>query len=159
MGVANFKTIVAEVWRLKELRNFLFAFFFYIDAILTIIVYAGVVAEQTFGFTQQQTIVLFLIVQFSALLGAFALAKPTDRFGPKKVLNGVILLWIATGISAYFVQDPRLFYMLAVVAGIGLGSAQAASRAFMSSLIPEGGSRRCSDSTRSAGRRRRFSVL
>ena len=137
-GFTNFKTIVAEVWRLKELRNFLFAFFFYIDAVLTIIVYAGVVAEETFGFTQQATIVLFLIVQFSALIGAFALAGPTDRYGPKKVLNGVILLWIVTGVTAYFITDPTLFYVLAVVAGIGLGSAQAASRAFMSSLIPAG---------------------
>jgi len=137
-GLSNFRAVVREVWALKDLRNFLFAFFFYIDAVLTIIVFAGVVAEETFGFTQQQTIGLFLIVQFSALVGAFALAKPTDVFGPKKVLNGVILLWIATGIAAYFVQDPRLFYALAVVAGLGLGSAQSASRAFMSSLIPEG---------------------
>jgi UMF1 family MFS transporter len=137
-GVSNFKAIVVEVWHQKELRNFLFAFFFYIDAILTIIVMAGIVAEETFGFTQTQVIVLFLIVQFSALIGAFALAKPTDRLGPKKVLNGVILLWIATGISAFFIQDPRLFYVLAIVAGLGLGSAQSASRAFMSSLIPAG---------------------
>jgi UMF1 family MFS transporter len=137
-GLSNFRAVLREVWALKDLRNFLFAFFFYIDAVLTIIVFAGVVAEETFGFTQQQTIGLFLIVQFSALIGAFALAKPTDVFGPKKVLNGVILLWIATGIAAYFVQDPRLFYALAVVAGLGLGSAQSASRAFMSSLIPEG---------------------
>jgi UMF1 family MFS transporter len=137
-GVSNFRTIVGEVWREKELRKFLLAYFFYIDAVLTIIVFAGVVAEQTFGFTQEQTIVLFLVVQFSALAGAFALAKPTDRLGPKKVLTGVILLWIATGVTAYFIRDPRLFYVLAVVAGIGLGSAQAASRAFMSLLIPAG---------------------
>ena len=137
-GVSNFKAIVVEVWQEKELRNFLFAFFFYIDAILTIIVMAGVVAEETFGFTQTQIIVLFLVVQFSALIGAFAFAKPTDRLGPKKVLNGVILMWIAVGTSAFFIQDPRLFYVLAVVAGLGLGSAQSASRAFMSSLIPEG---------------------
>jgi MFS transporter, UMF1 family len=137
-GLSNFKTIVAEVWRVEQLRNFLFAYFFYIDGILTIIVMAGVVAQETFGFTQEQTIVLFLIVQFSALIGAFALGKPTDVFGPKKVLTGVLSLWIAAGITAYFIQDPHLFYVLAVVAGLGLGSAQSASRAFMSSLIPGG---------------------
>jgi UMF1 family MFS transporter len=137
-GLTNFKEVVGEVWRHKELRKFLFAFFFYIDAVLTIIVFAGIVAEETFGFTQEQTIALFLIVQFSALIGAFALAKPTDVFGPKKVLNGVILMWIAVGVAAYFVEDPKLFYALAVVAGLGLGSAQSASRAFMASLIPEG---------------------
>jgi UMF1 family MFS transporter len=137
-GLSNFKTIVAEVWQQKELRNFLLAFFFFIDAILTIIVMAGRVAEVTFGFTQQQTIVLFLIVQFSALIGAFALARPTDQLGPKKVLTGVLTLWIAVGIATYFIVDPRLFYGMAVLAGLGLGSAQAASRAFMSRLIPKG---------------------
>ncbi len=137
-GFGNFRGIVAEVWRHKELRNFLIAFFFFIDAILTIIVMAGRVAEVTFGFTQEQTIVLFLIVQFSALIGAFALARPTDHHGPKKVLTGVLLLWVVTGVAAYFIVDPRLFYAMAVVAGLGLGSAQAASRAFMARLIPRG---------------------
>lgn len=137
-GLSHFRTIVGEVWKERELRKFLIAFFFYIDGILTIIAMAGIVAQQTFGFSQAQTIVLFLIVQFSALIGAFALGKPTDVFGPKKVLTGVLSLWVAAGITAYFIEDPHLFYALAVVAGLGLGSAQAASRAFMSSLIPEG---------------------
>ncbi len=137
-GVTSFRAIVKEVWDLRELRNFLFAFFFYIDGVLTIIVMAGVVATETFGFDQQGTIVLFLIVQLSALVGAFALASPTDRYGPKRVLYGVLGLWIFVGVAAYVVQDPALFYGLAVLAGLGLGSTQAASRAFMSSLVPPG---------------------
>ena len=137
-GLTHFKTIVGEVWRLKELRNFLFAFFFYIDGVLTIIVYAGLIATQTFGFDQTDTIVLFLIVQFSALIGAFSLAKPTDRWGPKKVLNAVLVVWIMVSIAAFFVQDSNVFYAMAVVAGLGLGSVQAASRSFMASLIPDG---------------------
>lgn len=130
--------VVVEVWRLKNLRNFLFSYFFYIDGVLTIIVMAGVVATGTFGFSQEDVIVLFLIVQFSALIGAFALAKPTDRAGPKKVLGGVLMLWIAAGVAAYFIQTQTQFYVLAIVAGLGLGSVQSASRAAMASLIPKG---------------------
>lgn len=137
-GVTNFKAIVREVWREKELRNFLIAFFFYIDGVLTIIVMAGGVATETFGFSEADTIVLFLVVQISALVGAFALAKPTDLWGPKRVLNGVLVAWIATGLSAYFIQSATVFYVLAVVAGLGLGAVQSASRAFMSALIPDG---------------------
>jgi UMF1 family MFS transporter len=137
-GLGNFRVILGEVWANRELRRFLLAFFFYIDGVLTIIAMAGVVATETFGFDQQGTIVLFLIVQFSALAGAFALAKPTDRLGPKPVLTGVLLLWIATGISAFFIRDPRLFYGMAVVAGLGLGSIQSASRALMAALVPDG---------------------
>ena len=137
-GFADFKRITAEVWGYTNLRRFLFAYFFFIDGVLTIIVMAAIIAQGTFGFDQQQVIVLFLIVQFSALVGAFALAGPTDTVGPKRVLTGVLFLWVAAGISAYFVQSPNVFYGLAVAAGFGLGSVQAASRALMASLIPDG---------------------
>ena len=137
-GVANFREIVREVWQHENLRNFLIAFFFYIDGVLTIIVSAGNVATETFGFTFNDTIILFLVVQISALVGAFALAKPTDTYGPKKILNGVLVLWIVVSVSAFFIQSPTLFWAVAVVVGLGLGAVQSASRSFMSSLIPAG---------------------
>ena len=137
-GVTNFRQIVREVWQLEDLRNFLIAFFFYIDGVLTIIVSAGNVATETFGFAFNETIILFLVVQISALVGAFALAKPTDSYGPKKILNGVLVLWIVASVSAFFIQSQALFWAVAVVVGLGLGVVQSASRSFMSSLIPAG---------------------
>lgn len=137
-GVKNFRSIVGEVFAQRELRRFLLAFFFYIDGILTVIVMAGPFAEHTFGFGRREAILLFLVVQFSALAGAFALAKPTDVLGPKKVLTGSLLLWIAVGFAVFLVRSPTTFFVLAVVVGFALGSVQAASRALMSSLIPDG---------------------
>jgi len=138
LGIRDLWEVVLYIWRTKDLRNFLFAFFFYIDGVLTIIVMASLIATESFGFTQTGTIILFFIVQFSALAGAFALAKPTDVLGPKKVLTGVLVLWTAAGIASYFIQSQGAFYVLAVVAGFGLGSVQSASRALMASLIPDG---------------------
>jgi UMF1 family MFS transporter len=138
MGITKLKEIAGEVWRIPDLRRFLFAYFFYIDGVLTIIAMAGVIAVGTFGFTTQGVIILFLIVQFSAMAGALAMAKPTDRLGPKKVLTGVLIMWVAAGIAAYFIQGQNAFYVLAIVAGIGLGTVQSASRAYMASLIPDG---------------------
>lgn len=137
-GVSNLASIVAEVWRLKDLRNFFFAYFFYIDGVNTIIAMAAIVAKGTFGFTTEETIILFLVLQFSALAGALAMAKPTDRAGPKAVLNAVLPLWIAAVTAAYFIEGQTAFYVLAVVAGLGLGSVQSASRAAMAALIPKG---------------------
>jgi len=137
-GFSNFGTILRDVLEQKDLRRFLLAFFFYIDGILTVIVMAGPFAEQTFGFGQREAILLFLVVQFSALAGAFALAKPTDTLGPKKVLTGSLILWITVAVCVYFVRSPTVFFGMAVVVGFGLGSVQAASRAFLSSLIPPG---------------------
>ncbi len=137
-GLADFKRVALDVLSLRDLRNFLIAYFFYIDGVLTIIVMAGLIATTTFGFTQEQTIILFLLVQLSALVGALALGRPTDTFGPKLVLLGVLSVWVAVGIAAFFVESVTTFYGLAVAAGLGLGSTQAASRAYVAQLIPKG---------------------
>lgn len=137
-GIRKVKALAVEVWRIPNMRKFLFAYFFFIDGVLTIIAMAGVIARETFGFTTDGVIILFLIVQFSAMAGALAMAKPTDRLGPKKVLTGVLIMWVAAGIAAYFIRSQMEFYVLAIVAGIGLGTVQSASRAFMASLIPDG---------------------
>ena len=137
-GLKEFRRIVGEVLAVKDLRRFLLAFFFYIDGVLTVIWFAAIFATGTLGFTSTERIVLFLVVQFSALAGAFLLAKPTDRYGPRRVITGVIVLWVAVAVWAYFIESKTVFFVAAVLAGTGLGSIQAASRSYMSALIPEG---------------------
>ena len=137
-GLTQFRRIVGEVLAERELRRFLLAFFFYIDGVLTVIWFAAIFANQTLGFTQSEVIVLFLIVQFSALAGAFALARPADTLGPKRVISGLLVLWTAVAISVYFVTSKPVFFAIAVIAGTGLGAIQATSRSFMASLIPDG---------------------
>lgn len=137
-GLTSFRELWAEVMREKELRRFLLAFFFYIDGVLTAYVTATTLARTTFGFERNELIMMILGIQFTALIGAFALAKPADRLGPKKVLNGVLIMWIAVALSVYFIESKVAFAMLAMTAGFGLGAAQSVSRTLMASLIPKG---------------------
>lgn len=137
-GIADFRRIFREVLAERNLRRFLLSFFFYIDGVLTVIWFAAIFAVETLGFRQDETIVLFLVVQISALLGSLAMARPTDVLGPKKVITAMLVLWSSVAVSAYFITSKSVFFAVAVAAGIGLGSIQAASRSFMSALIPEG---------------------
>jgi UMF1 family MFS transporter len=137
-GITHFRRIVREVLADLQLRRFLLSYFFYIDGVNTVIAMAALFATGTLGFAQSEVIVLFLVVQFSALAGSFALAKPTDVLGPKRVILAMLVLWSAVAVSAYFVQSKTVFFVIAVLAGTGLGSIQAASRSFMSALIPDG---------------------
>jgi UMF1 family MFS transporter len=137
-GLTDFRRIFREVMAERELRRFLIAFFFYIDGVLTVIWFAAIFADTTLGFSQAETIVLFLVVQFSALAGSFAMAKPTDVLGPKKVVSAMLVLWTVVAVAAYFITSKTTFFGVAVLAGVGLGSIQAASRSFMSALIPDG---------------------
>ena len=138
MGLRGFRGILVEAWRLPNLRRFLLAYFVYIDGINTTIYFSSIFATRTLGFRSQDLVILFLVVQISALIGSFAWAKPTDRLGPKRVIVITLLLWIGVALAGFVVNSRHTFYAVAIVAGSALGAVQAASRAFMASLIPRG---------------------
>ena len=85
VGIRKLKSIAAEAWRIPDLRRFLFAYFFYIDGVLTIIAMAGVIAGVTFGFTTQGVIILFLI---RAVLGDGRGARHGEADGPAGAEEG-----------------------------------------------------------------------
>jgi len=134
----NLVRIVRDVLGNQPLRRFLLAYFLYFDGVETTIVFSGIYAATTLKFSTPEVIKLFLAVQCSALVGALLLARPTDRWGAKSVIRLTLLLWIGVSVSAYFAQTKSMFVAVAVTAGLGLGSIQAASRALMASLIPAG---------------------
>ncbi len=137
-GIAKTRRTLAEILRMPALRSFLLAYFFFEDGVNTVTYFAANFATQTLGFTDTESIRLFLVVQLSALAGAFLWARPTDTLGPKRVVMLMLGQWSLVTIAAFFVQTKMQFFMVALLAGSGLGAIQAASRAFMATLIPRG---------------------
>lgn len=122
----------------RQLRRFLCAYLVYEDGVVTVIVFSSIFASKTLGFATTELIVLYMVVQLTALAGAFMMAKPIDRWGPKKIVLASLLLWSAVAVSAYFISSKVQFMVLASCAGLGLGTIQAASRAFFTQFVPQG---------------------
>ncbi len=122
----------------REQRTFLIAYLIYSDGINTIIVFSSIFASRTLGFSTQQLVWLYIAVQATALMGAFLVARAIDYGGPKRVVSMTLALWSLVSAATYFVEGRALFFGIASVAGLGLGSIQAASRAFYAQFIPEG---------------------
>jgi UMF1 family MFS transporter len=137
-GIGELSRIVRDVADHVALRRFLLAYFLYIDGVTTAIYFTGIYASTTLGFAGVELIYLFVVVQVSALIGAFLLAAPTDRWGPKPVVSITLIAWTAITVAVYFVHTKATFFAVIVFAGTGLGAIQAASRAFVSRLIPAG---------------------
>jgi UMF1 family MFS transporter len=122
----------------REMRRFLAAYLVYEDGVNTVIAFAGVFAAKTLGFAFTEIIVLFMLVQITALLGSAGWARLTDLRGPKRVVTVTLVQWAAVTVVAYLVQAKWHFWVVAVLAGTALGAVQAASRTFMATLIPAG---------------------
>lgn len=134
---ATLREIIRQPAR-TEMRRFLLAYFVYEDGVNTVITVSGVFARTTLGFSFAELILLFLVVQITALAGSAAWARATDRRGPKFVVTTTLVQWVAVTTFAYFVTAKWEFWIVAVAAGTGLGAIQAASRTFIASLIPSG---------------------
>ena len=140
-GIKGFRHTIKtlkEIWSRKEPRKFLISYLIYEDGVNTVIVFSSIFAATTLGFEPKELIFLYLIVQTSALLGAFIMAKPTDMWGPKKVVMISLLMWTFVATIAFFIQTKAQFWFLASFAGLGVGTVQAATRAFYTQFIPEG---------------------
>jgi UMF1 family MFS transporter len=122
----------------RQLRRFFGAYFVYEDGVNTVVAFSAIFAAQTLGFPMDRLILLYIVVQVSALLGALAWASPTDRLGPRRVVMITLVQWSAVVGAAYFVRTQTQFLGVAVLAGTGLGAVQAASRALLAKLIPPG---------------------
>lgn len=140
-GIKGFRYTMAtlkEIWKREEPRKFLFSYLIYEDGVNTVIVFSSIFAAVTLGFAPQELILLFLVVQTTALLGSLAMAKPIDLWGPKRIVILSLFMWTSVAIIAFFIQTKSHFWFLAVIAGLGLGTVQAASRAFYTQFIPQG---------------------
>jgi UMF1 family MFS transporter len=127
-----------EIWERRQARRFLISYLLYEDGVNTVIVFSSVFAATTLGFAPKDLIVLYLLVQVTALLGAFVLARPIDYWGPKKVVMLSLLLWTLVAAIAFFIRTQGQFWLLACFAGLGLGTVQAASRALYAQFVPDG---------------------
>ncbi len=140
-AIAGFKETVAtlrEIWSNKDRRRFLAAFFVYQDGVNTVIVFSSIFASVTLGFKPEELVFLYMVVQVSALIGSALLAVPIDLWGARRVIVLSLALWISVTVIAYFTETKTAFWVVAVIAGLGLGTIQAASRALYSGFIPQG---------------------
>lgn len=134
----------AELWKtLKNTRKtpgalrFLVAFFLYNDGIVTVISFSSIYAVSTLNFSMAEVLSLFITVQVSAGIGAFALGYLTDAWGPRKTILLTLANWCVVVIVAYFTESKHIFLGVSLLAGLSLGSSQSASRALMAGYIPE----------------------
>lgn len=104
--------------------------------IAVVVTLAAVYADQAMSFTPDETILLVLLVNITAAIGAFAFGYVEDRIGHKNALIVTLFIWIAMVGVAYFAQTKPVFWIAANLAGIAMGSSQSAGRALVGVLAP-----------------------
>ena len=138
---AAFERLLVTAGEARRYRDLLFVFacgVFYQAGVATVIALAAIYAEQVMGFKTQDTIMLVLLVNITAAIGAFGFGYAQDRIGKVAALRLTIAGWIVMVVTAFFAQTPALFWVAANLAGLCMGSSQSAGRALVAFLSPAG---------------------
>jgi len=120
----------------RDLRRFLVCILFYQAGITAVVALAAIYAEQAMKFTMQQTIMLILVVNVTAAVGAFGFGYLQDAIGHVRALAVTLAGWIVMVLLAGFSQSATTFWLAANLAGLCMGSSQAAGRAVVGYLAP-----------------------
>jgi UMF1 family MFS transporter len=133
---ARIRQTLGEANRYRDLRRFLLCIVFYQAGITAVVALAAIYAEQAMKFTTPQTITLILVVNVTAAIGAFGFGYLQDAIGHVRALALTLVGWVAMVLIAGLSQTSFSFWIAANLAGLCMGSSQAAGRAVVGYLAP-----------------------
>jgi len=142
-GFLELKLVFIEFRKIKSLRRYLSAFFFFNTGVQTVMLMAVLFASHEIFIGKYEEggqtglIIAILLIQILGAAGAFLLSRLSGIIGNLNSLIIVVACWIPLCVSAYFLTTPFQFYFLAASVGLVMGGVQALSRSTYSKLLPE----------------------
>ena len=129
-----------QIWhylrQFADLRRFLLCSLFYQAGIQAVITLTAIYAVKAMQFTTQRILLLVVVVNIAAAIGAFLFGHLQDRIGHVPAIALTLAGWIMAILLAWAARKPVLFWIAANLAGICLGASQSAGRAFVGVLTP-----------------------
>ncbi|MEN9612490.1 MAG: hypothetical protein RLZZ628_3304 [Bacteroidota bacterium] len=119
------------------ITRFLTAFFFYNAGVQAVLYLATVFADKELHFESSELIILVLILQIVAAIGAWLFAKISDVKGNKFALVLLLSGWAAICVIGFYLTGKIAFYALGGFLGMVMGGIQSLSRSTYSKLLPE----------------------
>ncbi|MBN4051862.1 MFS transporter, partial [Cytophagaceae bacterium AH-315-L13] len=136
-GYGELKRVWNELVHQRNLKAYLFAFFFYNMGVQTVMYAAVLFGDKELKLESGQLITSILIIQFIAIGGAYLFSYLSDKIGNINALKWSVLIWIGVCIAAYFVYEANEFYMLAAMVGLVMGGIQSLSRSTYAKFLPK----------------------
>jgi UMF1 family MFS transporter len=160
-GLATLGATMRALPRNRSMATFLIANMIYTDGMLALFAFGGIYAAGTFGWGTIQIGVFGILLNVTAMIGAYLGGKLDDRIGSKRVILGSLAILIlavigflsigrdyvffvvpadapAPGAPMFSGVGEKLYIAIGLVIGLVVGPAQAASRTLIVRLAPPG---------------------
>ena len=135
----NIKKIKDLIWNngLNNLGKFLIARMLYADGLNAIIIMGGIFAVGVFNLEIKDLLILSILMNVTAFIGAIVGGYANDKFSSKSVIIFSLFGLIISSSIILFVKSQLFFLIFAAINGFFIGPIQSASRVFITKSIDE----------------------
>jgi MFS transporter, UMF1 family len=160
-GLAELKSTLLALKDHANIALYLLAHMIYADGLVALFAFGGIYAAGVFGWTSFELGLFGILLTVTATIGAVIGGRLDDRFGPKPVIAGAIVLLTLSSIAILsidaghvgfvFAVEPaeagsglfastgeRVYLAIGAVIGALAGPLQSASRSLMARIAPLG---------------------
>ena len=133
-NIKNFKELI---WNngLNNIGKFLLARMLYADGLNAIIVMGGIFAVGVFNLEIKDLLILSVLMNITAFIGAIIGGYANDKFSSKSVIIFSLIGLILSSSIILFLKSKLIFLIFASINGFFIGPVQSASRVFMTKSI------------------------
>ena len=133
-NIKNFKELI---WNkgLNNIGKFLLARMLYADGLNAIIVMGGIFAVGVFNLEIKDLLILSVLMNITAFIGAIIGGYANDKFSSKAVIIFSLVGLILSSSIILFLKSKIIFLIFASINGFFIGPVQSASRVFMTKSI------------------------
>jgi len=151
VGVARIRQSVRDVRAFRDLLVFLGSLFFSQAGLSIVIAFAFIYGDQVIRWAPNTMMLMFVITQLTAAVGAFLFGFIQDRIGARNAYAATMVLWIVAPTLIYATPQltvainnafgttfaaEHVFLAVGSLAGTGLGAAQSSGRALVGLFAP-----------------------
>ncbi len=135
-GIQRVRHTLSEATRLPDLFRFLIALTVYQSGITTVVVLSAVYAREVMGFETQSLIILIMVVNVTAAIGALLFGHLQDRLGSVRTLSITLLIWCCAIILTAMADTRADIWIAGNLIGLAMGACQAGGRALIGQFTP-----------------------
>ncbi len=152
IGFTRIKQTLKDAGNFKDLLILLFSFLFAYAGLSIVISFAFIYGDQVIKWSQGTQVLMFIITQITAAVGALVFGIIQDRIGARVSYTITLVIWVIAIVLIYGTNTitaylnnifntswaaERIFLFIGCIAGLGLGATQSACRAMVGLFCPQ----------------------
>jgi len=136
-GYERLRVTLTEAVHFRDLFRFLIALVVYQSGVSIVVVLTAIYAREVIGFDSQALLLLVMLVNVTAAIGALVFGPLQDRIGSVPMLACTLLIWCGAIILAYVAEERSDIWIAGNLIGLAMGASQAGGRALIGKLTPQ----------------------